>query len=125
MWSLAIAGLLLAVCFHLSGPDVSPLVLLYTVVAPVGAFSTLAMAVRRRRSDGTWLYRLRHIGSLALMVGVLIVAPYVWWWSEYGGDHYDGGGVNFALGCSVTAVPILLPFVLIVGLALAKESASR
>ena len=122
-WSLAIAGLLLAGLCHLAVREGSPFALIYTVAVPIVPFVTLAVAVRRRRTDGTWRYRLREIHLLTLIVATLILFPYVWWWFEYGSDHYDGGGVNFALGCLLGLIPITLPFVLILGLALAKESA--
>ncbi len=87
------------------------------------SFVTLAWAACRRSSDRRWQYDLGSIRSLAFAIGALIVLPYAWWWFDYGGDNYHGGGANLALGCLIMPIPVVVAVALILGLALAKESA--
>lgn len=113
-WSilLAVAGLLLAALLLLMG--VEPL---HALPMPILAFGALAVAVLFPR------YSERRIRGLAMVIAVLLVVPHVWWYAEYGGNNYDGGGVNFALGCAIVALPFVLASVLFFGLLLpARDS---
>ena len=125
---LALSGPLLALFIHTVGPRpdnvFSPSALLYGLVVPIVPFVVLSIAVRRRRQGDGWRYRVSDIRTLGFGIASLILLPYVWWWFEYGRPNHESGGVNYALGCIIGLVPILLPFILVLGLALAAESSS-
>ena len=121
---LTAAGPLLALLIwalsRYSLDSLAPTDVLYGLVLPVLPFLVLAFSVRSRRRDGSWRYRKSEIRTLSLIVAALISLPHVWLYLEYGLGN--GRGVNIALGCFFVLVPILLPFILILGLALAAES---
>jgi hypothetical protein len=106
-----------------AGSISSPTQLIYSVLVPVLPFWVLAVAECARRRDGAWRYSRLAIRTLGSGIAASILAPYIWWFVEYGGDRI-GPGVNYTLGCLFVLLPVLMPFVLVLGLGLAAESLS-
>jgi hypothetical protein len=100
----------------------SRLALVHAVLVPVLPFWILAAAALVRRKDGRWWCAARYLQGLAIAVAVMVLAPNLWWFIEVGGGRYSGGGVNFAIAFGLLFLPVVLPFVLILGLGLAAES---
>lgn len=103
------------------GESLDPPFLLYVFVVPLVPFWILAGALRMRTANGTWRYREMHVRWTGATAAALIAGTNLWWYVEYGADHYDGGGVNFALGCLALLLPVLVACVIAVGLSLAAE----
>ena len=97
--------------------------LLYTIGLPLLPFWIMAIALRTRRRNGEWRFDTRIVQWLSVVVAAPVALMNAWWYAYYGEHVESYRGVDFALGCLTVLLPVAIPLIMILGLALAAETA--
>ena len=105
--------------------SLDPVFLLHAVAFPLLTLWILAGALRLRMRDGTFRFAERPVRVTAVIAAALVASANLWWFAEYGGDRYRGAGVNFALGCFLVFLPVMLIVLLALGLSASAQPADR